>query len=173
MVARPRVCVGAITGAHGVRGLVRLKSFTAEPKDVASYGTLHDETGRRSFNVTLQSAVKGHFIARIDGVADREAADGLRGVQLYADRDRLPPPDEPDDFYYADLIGLAVETIDGQLFGQVKSVDDFGAGDVIDIERDGGDSIALPFTREIFPTVDLANGRLVVDLPAETEAREP
>lgn len=173
MAGGPRVCLGVITGAHGVRGLVRLKSFTAEPEAVAAYGPLEDETGARRFNLAVRSRAKGHLIASIDGVSDRDAADGLRGVHLYVDRAVLPEPDEPEDFYYADLIGLAVETTDGRAYGTVYAVEDFGAGDVIEIELAAGGTVALPFTRAIFPLVDLADGRLVVDPPEETEARQP
>ena len=172
MAGRPRVCVGLITGPHGVRGLVRVKSFTAEPAAMVEYGTLGNEAGTRRFDLALQSTAKGQFIARIDGVADREAAEALRGVRLYVDRDLLPEPEEPEDFYYTDLIGLSVETVDGQPFGRVRSVDDFGAGDIVDIDRVGGGTACLPFTRLIFPTVDIAGGRLVVDPPDETEVRD-
>lgn len=172
MADRPRVCVGVITGAHGVRGLVRLKSYTAEPTDLVAYGQLGDETGERRFAVTLQSMAKGQFIARVDGVDDRQAADALRGIGLYIDRDLLPETDAPDDFYYADLIGLRVETVDGALYGFVRSVDDYGAGDVIDIELAGGGGTVLPFTRTVFPSVDIERGLLVVALPHETEVRD-
>jgi len=169
----PRVCLGVITGAHGVRGLVRLKSFTAEPEAVAGYGPLEDEAGARRFDLVVRSRAKGHLIASIDGIADRDAAEGLRGVHLYVDRAALPEPDEPEEFYRADLIGMAVETVDGQAYGTVRTVEDFGAGDVIEIELAAGGTVALPFTRAIFPRVDLPNGRLVVDPPEETEARQP
>ena len=173
MAGGPRVCLGVITGAHGVRGLVRLKSFTAKPEAVADYGPLEDEAGARRFDLVVQSRAKGHLIASIDGVSDRDAAEGLRGVHLYVDRAALPEPDEPEEFYHADLIGLAVETADGQAYGAVRTVEDFGAGDVIEIELAAGGAVALPFTRAIFPLVDLPNGRLVVDPPEETEARQP
>ncbi|MEM7446498.1 MAG: ribosome maturation factor RimM [Pseudomonadota bacterium] len=173
MADRPRVCVGAIAGAHGVRGLVRLKSFTEVPEAVASYGPLENEAGGRRFAVTLQSASKGQFIAHIQGVNDREAAEALRGVRLYVDRSVLPPPDEPDDFYYADLIGLRVETADGAPFGKVRAVEDFGAGDVIEIEREDGDDIVLPFTRAVFPVVDIEGERLVVDPPPDLGESKP
>ncbi len=173
MAGGPRVCLGVITGAHGVRGLVRLKSFTAEPEAVADYGPLEDEAGTRRFDLVVRSRAKAHLIASIDGVSDRDTAEGLRGVHLYVDRAALPEPDEPEEFYRTDLIGLAVETTDGQAYGTVRAVEDFGAGDVIEIERGAGDLVALPFTQAIFPLVDLASNRLVVDPPEETEVRRP
>ena len=173
MADGPRLCLGVITGAHGVRGLVRLKSYTAEPEAVAGYGPLEDESGARRFDLVVRSRAKDHLIVSIAGIADRDAAEGLRGVHLYVDRAALPEPDEPDEFYHADLIGLAVETADGQAYGTVRAVEDFGAGDVIEIDLPAGGTVLLPFTQAIFPLVDIPNGRLIVDPPEETEARQP
>jgi 16S rRNA processing protein RimM len=165
-----RFCVGAFAGAHGVRGLVKLKSFTAEPDAILRYRPLTDEEGGREFAVTLVSAGPGPkgdaFVAKVDGVNTREAAEALAGTRLYAPRASLPATDE-DEFYHADLIGLAAETIDGKKLGKVAALHDFGAGDVLEIAIEGGKSMLVPFTRAAVPQVDPAAGRVVVDPPAE------
>ena len=160
-----RVCVGALAGAFGVRGEVRLKSFCAEPEAVARYGPLSTEDGTRRFEVTLTGSVPQGFSARLSGVTTREAAEALKGVRLYADRDRLPALPE-DEFYHADLIGLEVADPGGRVLGRVSAVHDHGAGDILEIAPAGGGATFLvPFTRAAVPTVDLARGRIVADLP--------
>ena len=161
-----RVCVGAVAGAFGVRGEVRLKSFCAEPEAIAAYGPLATEDGTRSFAVTLTGQTKNGLTARLGGIATREQADALRGTRLYVPRDRLPSlPD--DEFYHADLIGLAVHDTGGTLLGRVSAVHNHGAGDLLEVSGPatppGG--VLLPFTRANVPTVDLAAGRLVADPP--------
>lgn len=165
--ARPRVCVAAITGAHGVRGLVKVKSFTDDPLAFADYGPLEDDGGRRRFDLAVKSSVKGQFLAEIAGVSDRDAAAALAGTTLWVDRDRLPPPDEDEDeFYHADLIGLPVVLADGTPLGTVRALYDFGAGDVMEIARPGTAPVVVPFTKAAVPVVDIAQGRVVVDPPA-------
>jgi len=159
-----RVCLGVITGAHGVRGAVRVKSFTAEPADVARYGPLEDESGERQLKLSVTGSVKGVLIARLAGIDDRDQAEALRGLRLYLSRDALPPPGK-DEYYHADLIGLDAALADGTPLGQVRAVHDFGAGDTLEIEREAGPPIMVPFTRAVVPTVDLAAGRLVLDPP--------
>jgi len=160
-----RVCVGAVAGVHGVRGAVRVKSFTAVPADVAAYGPVEDEAGTRRFRVKVVGERGGMVIATLSGVTDRDAAAALKGLRLYVDRAALPAAEE-DEFYHADLIGLAVETADGAPFGTVRALHDFGAGDVIEIvPAEGGTPVVLPFTREVVPVVDLTAGRLVVVPP--------
>jgi 16S rRNA processing protein RimM len=162
-----------------VRGLVRIRSFTDDPAAFADYGPLADEAGRRRFAVTVKSTVKGQFLAAIDGIADRDAAQALAGTTLWVDRDRLPEPEEEDAYYHADLLGLAVETADGTPLGTVRAIHDFGAGDVVEIARPGMAPVVVPFTRAVVPVVDIAGGRVVVDPPAglldppEREAAEP
>lgn len=160
------VCVGAIAGAFGVRGEVRLKSFTADPEAVAGYGPLTTEDGEKSFDVSLGRPVKGGFAARLSGVLTKEDADALRGVQLFAPRDRLP--DLPDDeFYHADLIGVEVYDTGGAALGRIKAVHNHGADDLLEIHGPGlRNTVLLPFTRAAVPTVDLAAGRIVADPPA-------
>lgn len=159
------VCLGAIGGAYGVRGEVRLKSFCAVPEDVAAYGALRTETGERSFTVTLGRPIKGGFSARLSGVTTKEQADALKGVRLHALRTVLPDPDE-DEYYHADLIGLAVMDTGGVLLGHVRAVHDHGAGDLLEIHGPAlKNTVLLPFTQAAVPTVDLKGGRIVADPP--------
>ena len=159
------VCVGAIAGSFGVRGEVRLKSFCAEPEDIASYGPLRSEDGTRSWSVTLTRPVKNGFAARLSGVATKEQADALKGTRLYAPRDNLPElPD--DEFYHADLIGLTVLDTGGTELGKVKAVLNHGAGDLLELHVKGeSQPVLLPFTKAAVPTVDLASGRIIADPP--------
>jgi len=160
-----RVCVGAIAGAFGVRGEVRLKSFCAEPAAIAEYGPLCTEDGTRHFEVTLTRPVKGGFAARLSGVATKEAADALRGTELYADRAALPALPE-DEFYHADLVGLEVVDTGGKVLGHVRTVQDHGAGALLEIHGPGlASTVLLPFTNACVPTVDLAARRLIADPP--------
>jgi 16S rRNA processing protein RimM len=163
------ICIGAIAGAFGVTGEVRLKSFCSEPSDIASYGPLSTEDGSRQFRITLTKPVTGGFGARIQGITTREAAEALRGTSLFVPRDRLPSlPD--DEFYHADLIGLDVMDTGGSLLGKVTAIHNHGAGDIIEISSTRHKSaLLLPFTKVIVPNVDLSAGRLIVDLPEETE----
>ena len=164
-----KVCLAAIAGAHGVQGLVKLKTFTERPEDVAAYGSLSDESGTRQFRLSLRGTQKGLLLAAIEGVADRTAAEALKGVRLYVAREALPPPEDPEEFYHADLIGLAVEDTDGKPLGVVRAVEDFGAGPLLDVESETG-SIMLPFTLTAVPTVDLSGRRLVADPPVALDA---
>lgn len=160
----PRVCLGVVTGPHGVRGLVRVKTFTAEPEGIAAYGPLEDEAGARRFAVELVGKAKGVVLARLQGIADRDAAERLKGQRLYVQRDALPPPEE-EEFYHADLIGLAAVLADGSPLGKVAAVHEYGAGDSLEVVRPGGQVVMVPFTRAIVPTVDVAGGKLVVVPP--------
>ncbi len=159
------ICIGAIAGAFGVHGEVRLKSFTATPEDIASYAPLTTEDGTRTFEVTLTGQTKNGFTARLSGVATKEQADALRGARLYVPRDRLPGlPD--DEFYHADLIGLEVFDTGGMALGRVRAVLNHGASDLLEIEMPGQSAtVLLPFTRQAVPTVDLTAGRIIADPP--------
>lgn len=160
-----KVCVGAVAGAFGVKGEVRLKSFTADPEDLAAYGPLQTEDGAQSFDVTLTGQTKGALVGRLSGVATKEGADRLKGLRLYVDRAKLPDP-EDDEYYHADLIGLEVFDTGGDPLGRVKAVLNHGASDLLEIDRpDGGASVLLPFTQDAVPTVDLSAGRIVADPP--------
>ena len=168
----PRLCLGAITGAHGVRGLVKIKPFTEDPADLTAYGPLTDEAGRRRFSPELLSRAKGQWIARLEGVNDRNAAEALAKTRLYIEKSALPAIEEEDAFYHADLIGLTAVDSGGAEVGSVRAVFDFGGGDVLEIARRSGGVVMVPFTRQAVPEVDIGAGRLVID-PAEEPAEEP
>ncbi len=160
-----KVCVGAIAGSFGVRGEVRLKSFTAIPEDIASYAPVETEDGKRSFTVKITRQIKNGLAARMSGIATKEEADALRGTQLFVPRDRLPSlPD--DEFYHADLIGLEVTDTGGASLGKVLGVINNGADDLLELSAPGQkQTVLLPFTKAVVPTVDLAQGRIVADPP--------
>ncbi|UOA28440.1 ribosome maturation factor RimM [Pseudosulfitobacter sp. DSM 107133] len=159
------VCVGAISGAYGVKGEVRIKSFCAAPEDIETYSPLTDETGARSFSLAIVHSVKNGFVVRIAEVATKEEADALKGVMLHARRDQLPSlPD--DEYYHADLVGLDVVDTGGSALGRVKSVQNHGATDLLEVTLpDSSATVLLPFTLAAVPTVDLAAGRIVADPP--------
>ena len=163
------ICVGAIAGAFGVTGEVRLKSFCTEPTDIGSYGPLTSEDGSQVFKITLTRPVAGGLGAKIAGVSTKEAADALRGTSLFVPRSKLPSlPD--DEFYHADLIGLDAYDTGGVLLGKVSAVHNHGAGDILEISPVRHKSaLLLPFTMAIVPNVDILAGRIVVNLPEETE----
>ncbi|MFX0545181.1 ribosome maturation factor RimM [Roseovarius sp. S1116L3] len=159
------ICIGAIAGSFGVRGEVRLKSFAAVPDDIAAYGPLTPEGGGAAHTVTLTGQTKGGFTARLSGITTKEAADALRGVRLMVARSKLPSlPD--DEYYHADLVGLAVHDTGGTLLGEVKTVLNHGASDLLEIALPGTpETVLLPFTQASVPTVDLAGRRIVADPP--------
>jgi len=160
--AARRVLLGEIGRPHGVRGLVRLHAFTEDPLTLGRYGPLSDATGTRRFAVTPMPGGLG----RIEGVADRDTAARLTGTKLYVERDRLPPPADPEEFLLCDLEGLAAFAEDGTALGTVRSVEEYGAGPFLVIGDAGGERL-LPFTKAVVPVVDVAGGRLVVVPPAE------
>ncbi|MAY89298.1 MAG: 16S rRNA processing protein RimM [Pseudooceanicola sp.] len=158
------ICVGALAGAFGVRGEVRLKSFCAEPEAIGTYSPLCNEDGDRQFTVTLTRPIGNGFAARVSGIETKEQADALKGLKLFAPRDRLPSlPD--DEFYYTDLVGLPVSDTGGRVLGTVIAVQNHGAGDLLEIRPDGRETVLLPFTRENVPTVDLSKRAIVADPP--------
>lgn len=159
------ICLGAIATAHGVRGLVKVKSFTERPEDIAAYGPLTDAAGGRTFRLTLKGRAGGLLLAAIEGIDDRTAAERLRGTALFVPRAALPESEEA--FYWSDLEGLAVEDRAGQALGRVEAVLDYGAGPVLQIRLAAGGELLLPFAERFVPTVDLAGGRLVVEPPEE------
>lgn len=164
-MATDRICVGAIAGAFGVRGEVRLKSFCAQPEAIAAYAPLWTEDGSRSFTLRLTRGSGGGLTARLSGVNTREEAEAMKGVELFADRDKLPNlPD--DEFYHADLIGLEVLDTSGTALGRVKAVHNHGAGDFLEIVG-GAAMLLVPFTKAAVPTVDLTARRIIADPPAD------
>lgn len=165
-----RICVAQIGAAHGIRGEVRLRSFTQDPMAVASYGDLESEDGTRHFKIEALRPAKGIFVARLGGINDRNAAERLTNLKLYVPRDRLPPTNDDETFYHADLVGLNAETPEGVVLGKVTAVHQFGAGDLIEIMPTvGGETMLVPFNDATVPTVDIAGGRIVVVPMNETE----
>jgi 16S rRNA processing protein RimM len=160
-----RVIVGSISGAFGVHGEVRLKSYCADPSAIADYVPLYTEDGRTFLQVILTGQTKNGFTARMDGITTKEEADALRNTPLYAERSVMPAA-EDDEYYYADLIGLAVVDTGGRALGTVKNVLDHGAGDLLEIAVPGTpETVLLPFTQAAVPTVDIGAGRIVADPP--------
>jgi 16S rRNA processing protein RimM len=166
-VAAP-ICVARIGAAHGVRGAVKLWTFTEDPLAVKDYGPLLTKDGARQFEVTHVREAKDHLVATIKGVASREDAERLNGIELYIAREKLPETDD-DEYYHADLIGLAAVTTTNEPLGRVVAIHNFGAGDIIEIAPPQGTTMLLPFTNAVVPTVDLNGGRVVIELPQEIE----
>jgi 16S rRNA processing protein RimM len=165
-----RICVAQIGAAHGIRGEVRLRSFTEEPMAVTAYGPLESEDGTRRFTIEALRPAKDHFVARLAGVNDRDAAERLTGLKLYVSRERLPPVDDEETYYHADLIGLAAVTPEGAPLGTVTAMHNFGAGDIVEIApQGGGETLLVPFTDLAVPEIDIAAGRVVVVPPSVSE----
>ena len=164
----PQRCVARIGAAHGVRGAVKLWTCTEDPLALQQYGPLTTKDGARQFEVTHVREAKDHLVATLKGVATREDAERLNGIELYIAREKLPETDE-DEYYHADLIGLAAVNAANEPIGRVLAIHNFGAGDIIEIAPVQGPTLLLPFTNAVVPTVDLANGRVVIELPREIE----
>ena len=169
--ASNRILLARIGAPHGVKGAVRVKTFTGDPMAIGDYGPLSAEDGR-AFSIAEIRPDKAGVVARFKGVADRSAAEALNGVELYVDRSVLPAPEDEDEFYPADLIGLAVQKPDGTALGTVASIQDHGAGEFLEIAPPGGQSVLIPFTKAAVPEIDIAAGRVVVDPPPEIEVSE-
>jgi 16S rRNA processing protein RimM len=170
-VATP-ICVARIGAAHGVRGAVKLWTFTEDPLAVKRYGPLATKDGARRFEVTSARETKGHLVATLKGVTTREEAERLNGIELYIEREKLPAAGE-GEYYHADLIGLAAVTTTDAPLGRVIAIHNFGAGDIIEIAPPQGATMLLPFSNAVVPTVDLTGGRVVIELPGEIEGDEP
>jgi 16S rRNA processing protein RimM len=167
-----RICIARIGAAHGVRGAVKLWTFTEDPFAVERYGPLFTKDGARWFEVAHAREAKGHLVATLKGIATREDAERLNGVELYVARDRLPATGD-NEFYHADLIGLAAVTRADAPLGRVIAIHNFGAGDIIEIAPAQGATMLLPFTGAVVPSVDLAGGRVVIELPNEIDGDDP
>ncbi|MGD0640962.1 MAG: ribosome maturation factor RimM [Roseiarcus sp.] len=165
--------LGVFGAAQGVRGEVRVKSYTEDPKAIGAYGALTDKAGARVFAFESLRPLKDEMlVARVKGVATREAAEALNGAELFARREQLPPPGE-DEFYYDDLIGLAAMTREGVGLGRVVALSNFGAGDILEIAPEsGGETLLLPFTKAVAIEIDFSAGRIVVEPPREIEGEE-
>jgi 16S rRNA processing protein RimM len=158
-----RICVAQIGAAHGIRGEVRLRSFTQDPMAVTAYGPLESEDGTQRFEIEALRPAKDHFVARLAGIDDRAAAEKLTNIKLYVPRDRLPPVEEDDTYYHADLIGLAAVTPDGRPLGTVTAILNFGAGDLVEIQPEGGgEPLMVPFTDASVPEIDMTGRRMIV-----------
>ena len=167
-----QICIARIGAAHGVRGAVKLWTFTEDPFAVKRYGPLLTKDGARSFEVATAREAKGHLVATLKGIATREDAERLNGIELYIAREKLPETDD-DEYYHADLIGLAAVNTADEPLGRVAAIHNFGAGDIIEIAPPHGATLLLPFTNAVVPTVDLANGRVVIELPEQIDGDDP
>jgi 16S rRNA processing protein RimM len=167
-----RVCVARIGAPHGLRGEVRLWTFTEDPFAVTRYGPLSTKDNARQLEVAQARAAKDHLVATLTGVTTREEAERLNGIELYIARDKLPDTDE-GEFYHADLIGLAAYDTAGTTLGTIAAIHNFGAGDIIEIAPAHGPTLMLPFTDAVVPTVDIAGGRVVIEMPGEIDGEEP
>jgi 16S rRNA processing protein RimM len=163
-----RVLLGAVLGAHGIKGEVKVKTFTLTPENLGRYGPLATKDGRELVVASLRPTDTGQAVVAFQGVDDRNAADALRGEELFIARAALPDADA-GEFYEADLLGLQAEDRTGKHLGTVRALHNFGAGDVIEIELAGGDTEFVPFQGDAVLTIDVKGGRIVVELPAEDE----
>jgi 16S rRNA processing protein RimM len=170
-VAAP-VCVARIGAAHGVRGAVKLWTFTEDPLAVQGYGPLMTKDGARQFEIAQLRAAKDHLVATFKGIATRNDAERLNGIELYVPREKLPDTDD-GEYYHTDLIGLAAVNAAGEPLGRVIAIHNFGAGDIIEIAPPKGATMLLPFTNAVVPNVDIAGGHVVIELPEEIEGDEP
>lgn len=172
-MAKDRILIGRFGAPHGVRGELRLKSFTGDPAAIATYAPLLDASGARRFTIKALRHVKDDlFVARIAGIDDRASAASLTNVELFVSRDALPAADR-EEFYLADLIGLTATSAAGAAIGRVVDVLNYGGGDILEIApAAGGDTLLLPFTKEVVPLIDVPAGRLTVILPVEIDGEE-
>ena len=154
--------LGVITSAHGIKGAVKVKTFTQEPENLLAYGPLQDQNGLVYAMRILEVKTTNSLVVQIEGISNRNAAEALQGVYLYGQRDHLPPPEE-DEFYHDDLIGMSAETSEGSLLGIVKSVFNFGAGDILNIRAQNGQEFFVPFRKEAVPFINLSQKRLIVE----------
>ncbi|HEY0052124.1 MAG TPA: ribosome maturation factor RimM [Caulobacteraceae bacterium] len=168
----PLILVGRVAGAFGVRGEVRISAFTADPMTLKAFKALLKEDGSAALTLTAARPHKDGIVARTPQIETPEQADALRGLRLYVPRSVLPEPEE-DEFYLADLVGLEAATPEGERLGVVKAVQDFGAGDILEIDPGSGrPSWYLPFTRDCVPDVDIAAGRLTAVRPVEVDEKD-
>ena len=168
-----RLLMGRIGAAHGIKGEVRIQSFTDEPLALADYGPLATNKPGLTIEIEHARATTNVLVARLKGITDRTAAEKLNGVELYVDRDKLPPPDAEDDFYHADLIGLDARLNDGTVLGKVTAIPNFGASDLLEVtDARSGDTYLYPFTKAVVPEIHLAEGYLIIEVPVEADPGE-
>lgn len=168
-----RLLMGRIGAAHGIRGEVRIQSFTEEPLALGDYGPFTTNRPGLVIEIEAARATTNVLVARLKGITDRTAAEKLNGVELYVERGRLPLPDDVDDFYHTDLIGLDARLNDGSVLGKVIAIPNFGASDLIEVRDErSGDTYLYPFTKAVVPEVHVADGYLVIEVPTESEPGE-
>ncbi len=168
------VCLGVIGRPHGVRGLVRIRPFTEDAKAITAYGPLTDRKTGRQFIVSVANVAKGMVTARIEGISDRDQAEKLTGTELWVARASLPETENDEEYYFHDLIGLAAFDKDGAALGQVMGMENYGAGDLLDLRTPEGRSVLVPFTRQCVPVVDVKGGKVVIDpLPGLMDKEDP
>lgn len=175
MGSERRVLMGLVLGAHGIKGGVRILSYAAVPKDIASYGPVEDESGGRRFSLRVVGKARGAVLAEVEGIGDRDAAAALKGTKLYLPRSALPAAAD-GEFYWDDLVGLRAELTDGSALGEVVAVHDYGGGAILEVKRAVGALVMVPFTNRVVPVVDLEAGKVVIDPPEglfETPRTEP
>lgn len=169
-----RIRIATITGVHGVRGAVRVRSFTEDQRSIASFSSVTDVTGARTFKLAIQGESKDQLLVMVEGITTRTQAEQLKGTDLFITRDQLPALKGKRLYYHADLIGLRAETLDGEVIGTISALHDFGAGSILQVARRAGGDVMLPFSKTVVPQVDLAGGRIVINPPVgwmENEAR--
>ena len=163
------VLLAAIIGAHGLKGEVKVKTFTSTPDAIARYGVLHDKTGATFEIRRVDPGKKDEAVVALKNVTTREAAEALKGRELFVTRGALPAA-EDGEFYHADLVGLRAEDGEGHAIGTVAAILNFGAGDVLVLARPDGDEVYLPFSRDVVPSIEIENGRIIVVEPRDDEA---
>lgn len=171
-MATSRLVVGVVTGAHGVRGNLRVKSFTADPADLTAYGPLTDASGQTRYDLKITGVVKGQLIGVLSDCRDRNKAESLRGLEFYLERNLLPETDD-DEFYHADLIGLDAVDGNGAALGSIRAVFDFGSGDMLEVVQGDGKVTLYSFTTEIVPSIDFEGGTVTILPPEEIDATKP
>jgi 16S rRNA processing protein RimM len=164
------VLLGVVIGAQGLKGEVKVKTFTETPQTLAAYGPLHGKDGHE-IRVTFLRETKDGAVVQLHGVNDRSSAEAMKGTELFVSRDALPEADA-EEFYHADLVGLRAEDTEGRAIGTVRAIHNFGAGTVIEIVRSDGDEVFLPFTRDVAREIDLKGGRIVIAEPQDIEAEK-
>ena len=162
------VLLAAVIGAQGLKGEVKVKTFTETPEALRRYGALHTRAGRTLRITAFRSAKPGEAVIAFEGISDRNAAEALKGIELFVTREALPAADE-EEFYHADLIGLEARDGEGRILGKVTNLHNYGASDVIEISRDDGDHVLMAFTKETVPVIQVSEGYIVIAIPEDDE----
>ncbi len=166
-MAKPQnpIQMAVIGAAHGIKGELRVKTFTGDPLALADYGPLYAKDGR-AFEIAAIRPANEVVVVRFKGVADRNAAEALTGTELFVDRSALPDDGEEGEFYHADLVGLVVRDENGEPVGKVFAVQNFGGGDILEIQYQGRKGVLIPFTQAAVPVVDVPGGFVTIDTVA-------